>query len=200
MLNEQEVTHLLGDGRALWLRVEEFGIAYHDRYESKASLAKYLSYATVAAGVCTAVSPIPELQLYINTTYPAVITGITAVFSQSLTPEKAQRENWDTWKKIESLKMDLASRCRGLFLASNYAEEQTVFQNFNKHLTDLISSDISVTKQHKQIAEKNCQAANIVPILSINHDTQTHAEEPPEEQSTTEGADITVMSRRVVEK
>ena len=200
MLNEQEVAHLLGDGRALWLKVEEFGIAYHDRYKSKASLAKYLSYATVMAGVCTAVSAIPELQSYVNTAIPAVITGITAVISQSLSPEKAQRENWDNWKKIESLKMDLASRCRGLFLASNYAEEQTVFQNYNKHLTDLISSDISVTSQHKQIAERNYQAANIVPMRSINHEAQVHTEEPPEEQSTTERADITEFSRRVVER
>ncbi len=168
MLNEQEVAHLLGDGRALWLKVEEFGIAYHDRYQSKANLAKYLSYTTVAAGVCTAVSAVPGLQGY--TMIPAVITAATAAISQSLSPEKAQRDNWDTWKKIESLKMDLASRCRGLFLASNYAEEQTVFQNFNKHLTDLISSDISVTPQHKQMAEIHCQAANIVPLRSINHD------------------------------
>ncbi len=200
MLNEQEVAHLLGDGRALWLRVEEFGIAYHFRYKSKAMLAKYLSYATVVAGVCTAVSAIPELQIYINTTIPAVITAVTAGISQSLSPEKAQRENWDTWKKIEYLKTDLASRCRGLYLASNYAEEQIVFQNYNKHLTDLISSDISVTPQHKQMAEKNCQAANILPLRSINHEAGSHIEEPPEEQSTTEDSDITVFSRRVVQR
>ena len=145
-------------------------------------------------------SVIPELQVYINTIIPAVITGITAAISQSFSPEKAQQENRDTWKKIESLKTDLASRCRGLFLASNYAEEQTVFQNYNKHLTDLISSDISVTTQHKKMAERNCHAANIVPISSINHETQTQEEETPEEQSTTEGADITKFSRRVVER
>ncbi|MCP4452878.1 MAG: hypothetical protein GY809_15560 [Planctomycetes bacterium] len=197
MLNEEEVAHLFSDGRELWLKVEGFGIAYHDRYRSKALLAKSLSYATVAAGVCTAVSAIPELQGY--TMIPAVITAATAAISQSLSPEKAQRENWDTWKKIESLKMDLASRCRGLFLASNYAKEQTVFQNFKTHLTDLISSDISVTVQHKQLAETHCQAANIEPQRSITHDTQAHAEEPTEEQSATQDSNVTSITRRVVE-
>ena len=50
------------------------------------------------------------------------------------------------------------------------------------------------------MAERNCHAANIVPISSINHETQTQEEETPEEQSTTEGADITKFSRRVVER
>lgn len=196
MLKEQEVTHLLGDGRALWLRVDEFAIAYYERYRSKARLAKYLSYATVLAAVTTALSTLPQFPQEQFTLFPAVLTAFTAAVSQILAPEKAQRENWDTWKKIEALKADLASRCRGLFLAERYDEEQTVFQNFNKHLNELILADISVSRAHKKQAEKNLAAASIEPIRSVSGTRVAEREEPVEEQESTLDAGITEMSRR----
>jgi hypothetical protein len=176
MLSEAEVNHLYGDGQALWLRIEEFGLAYHDRYREKSNLSKWLSYATVIAGISTAASTIPEVRAYLPTVFPAVITAVAAAISQILNPEKVQRETWNTWKQIEALKSELASRCRGLYLAVSHADEQIVIKGFSKHLDSLLEADIPVSELHRKAAKANLESANIKPrsthkpLAELDHD------------------------------
>jgi hypothetical protein len=70
------------------LRLEAFGLAYHERYRGKARLSRWLGHGTIVAGICTAVTTIPGLEAQFLTPIPAVITAITAVVSQVLARKK----------------------------------------------------------------------------------------------------------------
>jgi len=198
MLNDYEVGHLHNDGQALWLNIEEFAVAYHARYQAKSSLSVRLSYATIVAGICTAVSTIPEAQQYISTAIPAVLTAIIAAISQILSPEKIQRETWETLKKIRSLKSDLESRCRGLYLAESYSDEQIVFQGFSKHLESILIADITVSELHRKNARSNFAMANITPRKSTLTSSTDTLDDISISQESTSNEGVQVMTRRVV--
>ncbi len=197
MLNDNEVNCLIGDGRALWLRVEEVGLAYHRRYTAKANLAKYLTNATLFAGICTAVSTLESANEFIPTAFPAVITAITATISQVLNPEKNQRESWKIWKQIESLKFTLASRCRGLYLAGSFTDEQIVFQSFATHFESLLDADIPITDSIKESAIKNLSSADLSPIKSNVDPFPEPIEELAADQDEDASEGVQAVARRV---
>ena len=198
MLDEQEISHMLSEGKARWLEAETFTIAYHERYIAKARLAAVLRAITIMTGVMTALSTIPILKPYDFTTVVAVITAISAVVSQVLVPEKVQRDTWDIWKKMELLKSDISSRCRGLRLAKSYAEEQMAFKQFNNDLHNLCSSDIGITQKHKDAAQKNLQNCELSPPPApptpqiVTHDD----EGMDEEQGAIDLSNVKAVGRR----
>ena len=113
-------------------------------------------------------------------------------------PEKAQRETWAICKRIEVLKAELSSRCRGLYLADDYATEQTVFQSFNSQLSDVLEADIEVTESHRERALSNLERANLVPRAINGAAERTADDKGAEEQTPIRGSEIRELRRRVV--
>lgn len=196
MLKDNQVSHLVADARELWVKAEGFKIGYHERYRAKARAANCLRIATIAAGILTVISTNPLFKEYpYFTTIAAIITGIAAVITQVLVPEKSQRESWEIWKKIESLKTDVSSRSRGLRNATSYKEEQFAFQKFQTTLFDLVSSDIDITDKHKELAQKNLGVVNMEPIDSTGAGDVDEEEEGMDENSPTDISDVAVRTR-----